>query len=91
MKNDLHASELEIAQAMAAFLASNAPRQCGTIADRKQARAARIESAQAQRARDMAKDANERAARRAALAERNAENKRYDAEGVWYVGGFQTE
>lgn len=72
----------ELEQAMREFEARNQVVQCAPVTNAKQARELARLRRQREREQEQARDSAER-------AERNAENKRYDAEGVWYVGGFQ--
>lgn len=67
----------DIEQAIAAFAATQGATVCPAITNAKQAKdTPRYTTKQA----DADKDAYER-------SERNAENMRYDNEGVYYIGG----
>lgn len=70
----------DLEKAMAEFLAKQGATQCAPAATKEDYKAARRTSWQAQEERQR----QERAAER---AERNAENMRYDSEGVYYIGG----
>lgn len=70
----------DLEKAMAEFLAKSAPTICPPVVNAKTA----IELAKQTRATAKAKEEALDAAER---AERNAENIRYDAEGVFYIGG----
>jgi hypothetical protein len=72
--------QTDIDAAMAEFLAKQAPTACVPILTAKQAE----EAAKAARvtARQQAQQEAE-----ARAAEHNAENRRYDSEGVYYIGG----
>lgn len=73
-------TQAELDAAMAEFLAKQAPTVCSPIRDAKTAAIA------AKLARDKRKEAEARLDV-AERAERNAENRRYDDEGVYYIGG----
>lgn len=70
----------DIDAAMAEFLAKQAPTTCAPILTAKQSQ----EAAKAARAAARQQAQAEAEAR---AAERNAENRRYDSEGVYYIGG----
>jgi hypothetical protein len=71
----------DLEKAMQEFAARNGVTQCAPVTSAKQAN----ELAKARRVEQRERERAERAAR---CAEQNAENARYDREGVWYVGGF---
>jgi hypothetical protein len=71
----------DLEQAIAAFAAQNTVTVCPAITS---AKAAREVPRYTEKQSNADKDAYER-------SERNAENKRYDNEGVYYIGGKMVE
>lgn len=69
--------------AMRDFVARQGATQCAPVLSAKQ-------SAELARARRIAERERAQQEHAAQCAQSNAENARYDQEGVWYVGGFKS-
>ncbi len=74
----------DLEKAMAEFLASKTVTVCEPVLTAKQS----LELAKAKRKADREKEEEDR---RYEAIERNAENRRYDNEGVYYIGGKMVE